>query len=129
MKNWEALKALMEGKCVRHPSWTSTLFIRTDGTFSSGHIVDSDPEWHLLRVKDGWEIYDPGHDWSWACAELLAGRAVRRKTWTSGAVFYITDIDFWKYLKCASPNMPTDNAIVSRCDLSATDWVSAEAPK
>ena len=44
MKNWEALKALSEGKCVRHESWRKY-----------GRDLDTPLSIQLLSLNDGWE--------------------------------------------------------------------------
>jgi hypothetical protein len=60
MKNWEALKALVEKKCVRHESWMHGAYISVDLHLEPrlGQWAHT-AEWCLARILDGWEIYDP----------------------------------------------------------------------
>lgn len=93
MKNWEALKALMEGKCVRQSRWGNRDFYWKPGSeLSMTEFSD------LALFKDGWEIYDPSHDYAWSIRSsrvillLLAtpssgrtparsGRSTRTRSW------------------------------------------------
>jgi len=60
MKNWEALKALTEKKCVRHETWTNGAHITADLRLEpcSG-LWAFTAEGYLTHFYDGWEIYDP----------------------------------------------------------------------
>lgn len=67
MKNWEALKALQEGKKV----WRGESFSLLSPKSCWSQIFDYD---------DGWELYEePGHDWAWACKQLKDGYTVQRR--------------------------------------------------
>lgn len=118
MKNWEALKALMEGKCVRQSRWENRDFYWEPGSELSMTEFSN-----LALFKDGWEIYDPSHDYAWACAELVAGRRVKRKVWNPDQALMRDP---------SSPGNPVVWAntgsrwAVNANQILATDYVSAE---
>jgi len=109
MKNWEALKAVQDGYCVRHNTWIAGTHLNSDWVWGA--------EWHLAHYEDGWEVYEPeepGHDWAWACEQMLAGKKVRRKLWIAG---------HWYQRDCADRVANIDLALA---DFKATDWVLAD---
>ena len=130
MKNWEALKALSEGKCVRHESWRKY-----------GRDRDTPLSIQLLSLNDGWEEIpdEQGHDWAWACEQMLAGKKVRRKLWIAGH-WYQLQLGQWdgcyRELYEPGPGHSRDcaglyvicdrRATVSEADFKATDWVLAD---
>jgi len=63
MKNWEAMKSMSEGKCVRHYTWPHGVHITPDCKMAFGdHQVlksFSMPEWYLANINNCWEIYEP----------------------------------------------------------------------
>jgi hypothetical protein len=118
VKNWEALKALSDGKCVRQKhGWVPGLHIGPFCQRSPGHWGYT-AEWHLVHDADGWEIYEPdepdepGHDWEWVLGKLLANVSVRRRGY---------DITL-------TPNGGgfTSSGLLFPLDIDATDWVVAK---
>jgi hypothetical protein len=114
VKNWEALRALTEGKAVRHSSWEPLVYVSSVLQFSS--LTD-------LLPADGWDVHVPTHPWSWACEQLLAGRSVRRSKWNAGVSFRFNSATF---LACYD-HLPRDfgMAVLARADFEATDWMLA----
>ena len=121
MKNWEALKALSEGKCVRHESWRKY-----------GRGLDTPLSIQLLSLNDGWEEIpdEQGHDWAWACEQMLAGRKVRSKKWIAGHWYQLQSKNgCFRELYEPGPGPSRDcacRATVSEADFKATDWVLAD---
>lgn len=59
MKTWEAMKALEEGKKVRHVYWEQDKYIVIDFTSAYNHIVDEKGNLSCINeTNDEWEIYD-----------------------------------------------------------------------
>ena len=116
MKNWEALKAVQDGYCVRHNTWIAGTHLKPGFKRSPDDWVRG-AEWHLAHYEDGWEVYEPeesGHDWAWACEQMLDGKKVRRKLWIAG---------HWYQRDCADRVANIDLALA---DFKATDWVLAD---
>jgi hypothetical protein len=68
----------------------------------------------MKNWEDG--IYEPeeqGHDWRWACEQMVALRRVRRKMWD------------WGYI----PYDDTNGMILHRHDFDATDWILYSEPE
>ena len=112
MKNWEALKALNEGKAVRHSSWPPG-----ERCLS---IMNLDSE--ELCLVDGWAVFEDPRPWSWACEQLLAGRSVRRSSWNEGVSFRFNS---GKLLSCSAQTLGCEPVYLCRDDFEATDWVIA----
>jgi hypothetical protein len=118
MKNWEALRALTEGKAIRQVAW-----LNKDHHWRSGRGLSGAEFSDLALFTDGWEIYDPSHDYAWACAELVAGRRVKRKVWNADQIL------------ARDPSSPGNPVVwantgslwaVNANQILATDYVSAE---
>jgi len=135
MKNWEALKAVQDGYCVRHNTWIAGTHLNSDWVWGA--------EWHLAHYEDGWEVYEPeepGHDWAWACEQMLAGKKVRRKLWIAGHWYQLQlglkSVGCYRELYEPGPGHSRDcaglyvicdrRATVSEADFKATDWVLAD---
>ena len=125
MKNWEALKAVQDGYCVRHNTWIAGTHLKPGFKRSPDEWVRG-AEWHLAHYEDGWEVCEPeeygkavgkpedaGHDWAWACEQMVDGRRVRRKMWD------------WGYI----PYDDTNGMILHRHDFDATDWILYTGPQ
>jgi len=147
MTNTEAMKAMYAGKCVRYWLWPQGMHIAPDFRL---HLSPSDRwgeawsvEEHLARSVCGWYIYQPeesGHDWAWACEQMLAGKKVRRKLWIAGHWYQLQlglkSAGCYRELyepgpgpsrDCAGLHVICDRrATVSEADFKATDWVLAD---
>ena len=143
MTNLEALKALSEGKCVRHIRWCGDGHLKPGCTFSPSYGWACTAEWYLTYYTDGWEVYEPeepGHDWAWACEQMLAGKKVRRKLWIAGHWYQLQlglkSVGCYRELYEPGPGRSRDRAglyaicdrraTVSEADFKATDWVLAD---
>jgi hypothetical protein len=126
MKNWEALKALQEGKSVRHRRIFTGLPCKNDPSNFDIAISPMDKKHpglslELIEHEDDWELFEePGHDWAWACRQMLAGKSVRRQSWGDNMVGVACRGGVVIFTRGGG------SFLLDESRMAATDWVLAE---
>jgi hypothetical protein len=124
MTFFEAMAALDRGEKVTRAAWTDTVYVKVGGRLTVLHEQFVMPGMSTgdIHATD-WKIWEqPGHNFTWALAQLSAGKAVTRKYYARGLNIRFGSADMPPvFYYNNSQNSPGQH--ISAASFQAGDWI------